>query len=75
MKKNDFTFIVGLTLLASVIWVIGEIIMGMWIAVYWWVPIVWRVLVVVGTLAVSVWHSFKYDEDFKNYDDDEKHKK
>lgn len=75
MKKHDFTFIIGLTLLAGVIWVIGEIIMGMWVAVYWWVPFVWRVLVVVGTLAVSVWHSFKYDEDLKNPDNNNKHKK
>lgn len=74
MKKNDFTFIIGLTLLASIIWVVGELVMGMWIAVYWWVPVVWRILVVVGTLSVSVWHSFKYDEDFKD-SDDEKHKK
>lgn len=75
MKKNDFTFIIGLTLLAGVIWIVGELVMGMWIAVYWWVPIVWRILIVVGTLSVSVWHSFKYDEDLKNYNDDKKHKK
>jgi len=74
MKKHDFTFIVGLTLLAGVIWAVGELVMGMWIAVYWWVPVVWRILVVVGTLSISIWHSFKYDDDFNN-SDDEKHKK
>lgn len=74
MKKNDFTFIIGLTLLAGIIWVVGELVMGMWIAVYWWVPVVWRILIVVGTLSVSVWHSFKYDDDF-NDSDNKKHKK
>lgn len=74
MKKNDFIFIVGLTLLAGVIWIVGEVVMGMWIAVYHWVPVVWRILIVVGTLSISVWHSFKYDEDFRN-SDNKNHKK
>lgn len=71
MKKKDFTFIIGLTLLFAVIWIVGELIMGIYIAVYSWVFIVWRVLIVVGCLSISIWHSFK-DE---NFDDDDKNNK
>lgn len=71
MKKHDFTFIIGLSILFAVIWIVGELIMGLWIAVYPWVPTVWRILIVVIALTISVWHSFKYDENFKDSDDDE----
>lgn len=61
MKKKDITFIIGLTILMGVIWVLGEVVMGLWIAVYPWVHIVWIALIVVITLGVSVWHSMIED--------------
>lgn len=74
MKKHDINFIIGLTIIAAVVWIAGELIMGIWIAVYNWVLIVWRILIIVGTLAVSVWHSFKYDENFNNSNNKNKKK-
>ena len=62
MKKKDITFIIGLTILMGVIWVLGEVVMGLWIAVYPWVHIVWIALIVVITLGISVWHSMIDDK-------------
>lgn len=61
MKKKDITFIIGLTILMGVIWVLGEVVMGLWIAVYPVVHIIWIALIVVITLGVSVWHSMIED--------------
>ena len=62
MKKKDFLFTFGLTLLMGVLWVTGEIIMGMWLAVPNWGHILWFVGIVIVTLVISVWHSFLEDE-------------
>lgn len=71
MKKNEVTFIIGTCILMGVIWVLGELVMGLWIAVYDWAFIIWRILIVVATLIITVWHSFKYDEELKKYEDSE----
>lgn len=62
MKKKDFIFILGFTMLMGIIWVVGELVMGLWIAVVPWVYIAWRVGIVVLTLGVCLWHSFLEDE-------------
>lgn len=62
MNKKDVVFIMGLSLLMGVIWIIGELIMGLWIAVVPKAHIVWFVLIVVLTLVISVWHSMIEDE-------------
>ena len=33
MKKKDVTFTIGLTILMGVIWAVGELVMGLWLAV------------------------------------------
>lgn len=62
MKKKDVMFIMGLSILMGVIWIIGELIMGLWIAVVPKAHIVWFALIVVLTLGISVWHSMIEDE-------------
>lgn len=62
MKKKDFYFILGLTLLMGVLWIAGELVMGLWIAVIPRTHLVWTVGIVVVTLAISVWHAMLEDE-------------
>ncbi len=62
MKKKDVIFIMGLSILMGVIWIVGELIMGLWIAVVPKAHIFWFVFVVVVTLGISVWHSLIEDE-------------
>lgn len=62
MKKKDIMFIIGLSLLMGVIWIVGELVMGLWIAVVRKAHIVWFALIVVLTLVISVWHSMIEDE-------------
>ena len=61
MKKKDVTFTIGLTILMGVIWAIGELIMGLWLAVIPSAHIFWFALIVIITLGVSVWHSMIED--------------
>ena len=62
MKKKDLLFTFGLTLLMGVLWVTGEVVMGLWIAVPQWGHIAWFAGIVVVTLTVSVVHSLMEDE-------------
>lgn len=62
MSKKDVTFIIGLTILMGVIWIMGELVMGLWIAAPVKVHILWGVGILVLTLIISVWHSMKEDE-------------
>jgi len=67
MKKKDITFIIGLTILMGVTWIIGELVMGLWIAVMPRTHIIWFAAIVVITLAISIWHSFIEDKsDFED---------
>lgn len=61
MKKKDITFIIGLTILMGVIWAMGELVMGLWIAVVPSAHIFWFALIVVITLGISIWHSMIED--------------
>ncbi|MCM1133370.1 MAG: hypothetical protein NC340_07850 [Ruminococcus flavefaciens] len=62
MKKKDFIFTLGLCLLMGVLWVAGEVVMGLWVAVNTAGHIAFFATVVVVTLVISVWHSMKEDE-------------
>ena len=61
MKKKDITFIIGLSIFMGVIWVVGEIIMGLWLAVKPGTHIIWFSVVVAVTLGLSIWHSMIED--------------
>lgn len=62
MKKKDLTFTLGLTILMGVIWGIGELIMGLWIAVIPSAHIFWFAFIVIVTLGISIWHSMIEDK-------------
>ena len=62
MKKKDVTFTIGLTILMGVIWGIGELIMGLWLAVIPRAHILLFALIVIITLGVSVWKSMLEDK-------------
>ena len=49
----------------GVIWVVGELVMGLWIAVVPTVLLVWRIGIVAVTLVVSVWHAMLEDKSEK----------
>ncbi|MCM1228674.1 MAG: hypothetical protein NC489_00925 [Ruminococcus flavefaciens] len=46
----------------GVLWVAGEVVMGLWVAVNTAGHIAFFATVVVVTLVISVWHSMKEDE-------------
>lgn len=62
MKKKDLIFTVGLCLLMSIIWISGELVMGLWIAVVPSAHKFWLIGIVAVTLVVNVWHFMKEDE-------------
>ena len=61
MKKKDVTFTIGLTILMGVIWAVGELVMGLWLAVVPSAHIFWFALIVIITLGISIWHSMIED--------------
>lgn len=67
MKKKDVIFTIGLTILMGVIWILGEIVMGLWIAVMPKTHIFWFAFIVIITLGISIWHSMIEDNsDFED---------
>lgn len=62
MKKKDFIFTIGLSIFMGVLWVIGMLVMGLWISVRPKVYIWWFVGIVAATLIINVWHSMMKDE-------------
>lgn len=62
MKKKDVVFTIGLTILMGVIWVIGELVMGLWIAVTPPAHIFWLVFIVIATLGINIWHAMIEDK-------------
>ena len=62
MNKKDLKFTIGLTILMGVLWAIGELVMGLWVAVVPKAHIFWLALIVIITLVVNVWHSMIEDE-------------
>ena len=68
MTKKDAFFTFGLTIMMGVLWVLGEVFMGLWYPV-------WFALIVVVTLAVSVWHSMLSDESARRSPREEKYER
>ncbi len=66
MKKKDLIFTVGLCLLMSIIWISGELVMGLWIAVVPSAHKFWLIGIVAVTLVINVWHFMKEDESDKS---------
>ena len=62
MTKKDIVFTIGLTILMGIIWIVGELVMGLWLAVVPKVHIFWAVGVAVLTLSISVAHSMMEDK-------------
>lgn len=62
MSKKEMIFTLGLTMLMSIIWITGELVMGLWIPVTRKAHLIWLICIVVVTLVVNVWHSMKKDE-------------
>ncbi|MDO4863799.1 MAG: hypothetical protein Q4A05_06495 [Ruminococcus sp.] len=74
MKKKDLIFTFGLTLFMGILWVAGEVVMGLWIAAPTWVHITWFAGIVVVTLTVSVVHSLMEDEYAEEHRDPKREK-
>ena len=62
MSKKDVSFIIGLSILMGIIWIAGELVMGLWVAVMPETHLWWTIGIVAFTLIVSIWHSMKADE-------------
>jgi hypothetical protein len=54
MRKRAFKFILSLTALSVLIWVVGEVLIGEFINNYW-VSVVWAAFCLVGCCAYSLW--------------------
>ena len=81
MKRKDTLFIIGLTMLMGIIWIVGELVMGLWIAVVPRAHVFWTTGIIILTVVISVWHSMLEDESdrtdpkkAKYYRKTEKHK-
>lgn len=46
----------------AVVWVVGELVMGLWIAVIPSAHIFWFCGIAVATLGINIWHTLKEDE-------------
>lgn len=61
MSKKDLKFTIALSVLMGMIWIVGELVMGLWIAVVPKAHLWWLIGIVVVTLTISVWHSMIED--------------
>jgi hypothetical protein len=61
MKKKDVVFTIGLSIFMGVLWIAGELVMGLWIPVRPKAHLWWLIFVVGFTLVVNVWHSLLED--------------
>ena len=62
MKRKDVLFIIGLTMLMGIVWVLGELVMGLWVAVVSRAHVFWTMGIIILTVIISVWHSMIEDE-------------
>ena len=46
----------------GVIWIVGELVMGLWIAVVPRAHVFWTTGIIILTVVISVWHSLMEDE-------------
>ena len=61
MKKKDVVFTVGMCVFMGVLWMAGELVMGLYIPVRPKVHLWWLIFIVGFTLAVNIWHSLIED--------------
>ncbi|MBP3745853.1 MAG: hypothetical protein J6I47_00115 [Ruminococcus sp.] len=61
MKKKEIVFTIGLCIFMGVLWIIGELIMGLWIPVLPKTHLYWLIGIVAFTLIVNIWHGMKED--------------
>ncbi len=61
MKKKDVVFTIGMCVFMGVLWMAGELVMGLYIPVRPKTHLWWLIFVVIFTLAVNIWHSFIED--------------
>lgn len=62
MKKKDIVFTIGLCIFMGVLWITGELIMGLWLPVVPKMHLYWLVGIVSFTLIVNIWHGMIEDE-------------
>ncbi len=75
MTKKDAMFTFGISVLMGVIWVAGEVIMGLWLPIHTKGHIFWFALIVGLTLIISVWHAVITDESMRTDPKREKYEK
>lgn len=61
MNKKDLVFTVGLCVFMGVLWIVGELVVGLWIPVVPRFHLWWLVGIVAVTLVISVWHAMIED--------------
>ncbi len=55
MKKRQIQFIVALCVIAVIVWIIGEILIGLVWDLGMTVSRIWAAAVIIGTCAFSLW--------------------
>lgn len=55
MKKRQFKFIVALCVIAVVLWIVGEVVIGLVLDLGMTVSRIWAIVIVVLTCAFSLW--------------------
>lgn len=62
MNKKDLIFTIGLTIFMGVLWMVGFLVMGIWIPVKPQTHLRWLIFIVVTTLVISIWHAMIEDK-------------
>ncbi len=55
MRKRQFKFIVALCVIAVILWIGGEILLGLVLDLGLTVSRIWAIVIIVGTCAFSLW--------------------
>lgn len=68
MNSKLLKFIVIMTIIAVLIWIAGEIVIVAFLKLGGVASIIWSVLMLVGTLVLSIWKSFKMENNKNDRD-------
>lgn len=68
MNSKLLKFIVLMTIIAVLIWIAGEVVIVAYLKLGGVASIIWSVLMLVVTLAISVWKSFKMENNKNDRD-------
>ncbi len=63
MSKKHITFIILLTVIAMLVWIVGEVLIVAVFKLGTKASIFWSIFMVVAILAISVWRGLKDDND------------